>query len=133
MGDSLIRRKIIAVDFDGCLVENAFPKVGKWKVDDNGTKIVDKVKYLQEEENWFVILWTCREGKLLTEAIEACEKEGLKLHGDYGTANDEAPWIKRDFHIDMEETKAVVEKGRCGIKIFANVYLDDLSLNVNDF
>lgn len=64
-------RKAIAIDFDGCLCADAFPDIGEpnWAV----------IKRAQAEQRAGagLILWTCREGELLQEAITACERWGL--------------------------------------------------------
>lgn len=59
-------RKAIAVDFDGCLCSDAFPDIGapNWEV------ITEAIK--ERTAGAGLILWTCREGKLLEEAVTAC-------------------------------------------------------------
>ena len=111
------KRKIIAVDFDGTLCENVYPKIGKEIVDEEtGLTIIEKVKILQKEENMFVILWTCRWGKELEEAIKWCKERGLI----FDAINDNAPWMKELFNGESR-------------KIFAHYYLDDRAVNVKDF
>jgi hydroxymethylpyrimidine pyrophosphatase-like HAD family hydrolase len=63
---------IIAIDFDGTLVENKFPEIGEVKVDKNKVPIIDKVLRLQEE-GWQTILWTCREMEALDNAVAWCK------------------------------------------------------------
>lgn len=65
----------IAVDFDGTIVEHEYPKIGK-----PIPFALDVLKKLQAEEHHTLILWTVREGKLLQEAIDYCEKNGLKFY-----------------------------------------------------
>lgn len=62
---------IIAVDFDGTIVEHRYPEIGKPL-----PLAFDTLKQLQNE-NHTLILWTVREGKLLQEAINFCAKNGL--------------------------------------------------------
>jgi hydroxymethylpyrimidine pyrophosphatase-like HAD family hydrolase len=66
---------IIAVDFDGTIVEHEYPKIGK-----PIPFALDVLKKLQQEEHHILILWTMREGNLLTEAINYCEKNGLTFY-----------------------------------------------------
>ena len=66
--------KTIAVDFDGTIVEDAFPKIGKPII-----FAFDTLKQLQKEGNCLV-LWTYREGELLQEAVDFCEKNGLVFY-----------------------------------------------------
>jgi hypothetical protein len=66
-------KKIIAVDFDGCLVKHEYPNIGK--------PILETVNALlaEQERGASVILWTCRKGEELREAVEWCEANGIKL------------------------------------------------------
>lgn len=57
-------RKAIAIDFDGCLCSYAFPEIGAphWDVISRAKK--------EQQMGAGLILWTCREGDLLQEAID---------------------------------------------------------------
>ena len=64
-------QKVIAIDFDGTLCEDKYPKIGapRWGV---------IFKALSEQQNGAaLILWTCRTGKELDDAVAACAKWGL--------------------------------------------------------
>jgi hypothetical protein len=102
MDDS--RVKVIAVDFDGTLVKNEYPQIG--------TPILatfDLCKRAQER-GLKVILWTCRTGELLQNAIDFCESRGLV----FDAVND-----------NVDEVKAWLDgKPR---KIYADLYIDDRS------
>ena len=63
--------KIYAVDFDGLLFKEEWPNIGEPYLDRIG-----KFKELREAGNK-LILWTCREGELLQNAITACAEYGL--------------------------------------------------------
>ena len=63
--------KVIAVDFDGTIVEHKYPKIG-----DEMMFAVATIKALQSKGHR-LILWTYRKGKELDEAIEFCTKHGL--------------------------------------------------------
>lgn len=63
--------KVIAVDFDGTLCENAFPLIGRAKFG-----VIEKLLD-EQDEGAKIILWTCRSGKNLQEAVEWCEKTGI--------------------------------------------------------
>lgn len=62
---------IIAVDFDGTIVENKYPEIGKPL-----PFAFDTLRQLQNE-NHILILWTVREGQLLQEAVDFCARHGL--------------------------------------------------------
>ena len=64
---------IIGFDFDGILVENKFPKIGKPNLD--MILLCKRAQKLGIE----TILWTCRVEKQLEEALEFCNDCGLKF------------------------------------------------------
>ena len=62
---------IIAVDFDGTIVEHRYPEIGK-----EIPFAVATLKQLQQDGH-NLILWSVREGELLDEAVKWCEERGL--------------------------------------------------------
>jgi len=94
---------IIAVDFDGTIVENRYPKIGHER-----PFAVDCLIRLQREEQHQVILWTVREDALLEEALAWCKKRGLVFYA----VNQNYPEEKRGG------TR----------KIKADLFIDDLNL-----
>ncbi len=66
---------IIAVDFDGTIVEHAYPAIGK-----PIPFAIDVLKKLQIECHHQLILWTVREDELLKEAVEYCRAQGLEFY-----------------------------------------------------
>lgn len=64
-------RKIIAIDFDGCLVKSQWPEIGEPNLD-----VISRA--LEEQKNGAaLILWTCRTGKYLDHAVDFCKALGL--------------------------------------------------------
>lgn len=63
--------KAIAIDFDGCICTNAFPDIGA-----PNRGVIDKA-IAEQAAGAGLILWTCREGELLRQALDACAKWGL--------------------------------------------------------
>lgn len=61
------------MDFDGTLCKNAYPNIGKPKMN-----VINKVKKAKNE-GATIILWTCREGASLDRAVEWCNNIGLKF------------------------------------------------------
>lgn len=93
---------IVAVDFDGTLCENAFPEIGAPKKD-----VIDTIKEYKSY-GWKTILWTCRNGEALTEAVDWCKKHKL----EFDAVNENLPEVEKLF-------------GGWTRKIFADVYIDD--------
>lgn len=77
---------IIAVDFDGTIVEHAYPKIGK-----PIPFAIDVLKRLQNECHHRLILWTVREGALLDDAVEYCRKQGLEFYAVNSNYPEEEP------------------------------------------
>lgn len=92
---------IIAVDFDGTIVKNAYPKIGKPQL-----FAFDTLKQL-EKDGHRLILWTYRKGKRLEEAVEFCRKNGLEFYA----VNHSFPEEKHDPSVSR--------------KIDADVFIDD--------
>lgn len=76
--------KIIAIDFDGTLFETDYPTIIK-----PITENIEKAKR-EKESGAKLILWTCREGMRLAEAIWICREYGL----EFDAANDNLPESK---------------------------------------
>lgn len=92
---------IIAVDFDGTIVEDAYPKIGKPKI-----FAFETLKKLQEEGHR-LILWTYRCGNKLDEAVTFCEANGIHFYA----VNKSFP--EEEFSNDVSR------------KIHADIFIDD--------
>jgi hydroxymethylpyrimidine pyrophosphatase-like HAD family hydrolase len=64
----------IAVDFDGTIVEHAYPQIGKEKL-----FAFQTLKQLNKM-GANLILWTFRTGKELDDAVEFCRKNGIEFY-----------------------------------------------------
>lgn len=98
-------KMIIAVDFDGTIVEHRYPKIGA-----EIPFAIDTLKKLTEERHK-LILWSVREGELLEDAIEYCRKRGLEFYA----VNSNYP----------EESEAHRTFSR---KLQADLFIDDRNL-----
>lgn len=65
---------VIAVDFDGTVVEHKYPAIGKTL-----PFAFETLKELQKRGHR-LILWTYRHGKELDEAVEFCKKNGVEFY-----------------------------------------------------
>jgi len=105
----------IAIDFDGTIVENQYPEVGKLKKD------AKRAIKLLELLGFDLCLWTCRCGDRLEEALSFLKKNDLifkRVH----------KWS--DFIIDRH--KEEIQKFIVPKKIFADIYIDDKNVLVDD-
>ncbi len=102
--------KIIAIDFDGCLVESQWPLIGRPREE------VFKAALAEKAQGSALILWTCRTGKYLDDAVEFCRAHGL----EFDAVNDNLP-----------ETVAAYGGSNCR-KIVADEYWDDCAKLIPD-
>jgi hypothetical protein len=65
---------LIAVGFDGTIVENKYPEIGEPLL-----FAIDSLKMLQEKQHQLV-LWTPRKGEKLQEAVSFCKQRGLHFY-----------------------------------------------------
>ena len=72
---------IIAVDFDGTIVEHKYPKIGS-----ELPFATDTLKMLIKDGHQ-LILWSVREGDLLQEAVDWCHERGV----DFWAVNKDYP------------------------------------------
>ena len=66
--------EIIAVDFDGTIVEHAFPQIGK------PIPFAIETLLKLQKEGYRLVLWTVRTGKLLNDAVQYCRERGLEFY-----------------------------------------------------
>ena len=92
---------IIAVDFDGTIVEDAYPRIGKPML-----FAFETLKKLQTEGHR-LILWTYRNGDRLNEAVKFCKENGVFFYA----VNKSFP--EEEFNNDVSR------------KIHADLFIDD--------
>ena len=98
------QKLIFAVDFDGCLVEFDFPKIGEQT--SKQKKLMSILKKLQEKGHK-LILWTSRGEPALQEAIDWCEDKGLifdmhQVNPFTKKLTGPSPKIIADYYIDVK-------------------------------
>lgn len=96
--------KVYAVDFDGTLCSDRWPRIG-----DPNMELIDFLITEQKAGNK-VILWTCRSDTLLEDAVRWCKRRGLI----FDAVNDNLPGL-------------VAAYGGNSRKVFADEYIDDKS------
>ncbi len=89
---------IIAVDFDGTIVEHRYPEIGKPIL-----FAFEALKELQKRDHR-LILWTYRAGKELQEAIDFCRENGVEFHAHNANHPNEQfdpKTMSRKIHADL--------------------------------
>lgn len=103
-------KKIIAVDFDGTLCEDAWPEIGAEK------PLMIAALKLEKKAGNTLILWTCRCGEKLEEAVAWCRERGI----EFDAVNENLP-------------ERVALYGSESRKISADEYWDDKARGRYDF
>lgn len=96
---------IIAVDFDGTIVEHKYPAIGR-----EIPFAIETLKKLREDRHK-LILWSVREGKLLEEAVDFCRERGLEFYA-----------VNKDYPEEEQEHKHYSRK------LKADIFIDDRNL-----
>ena len=109
MPNNIFAGKIVAVDFDGTIAHTAYPKIL--------SPVYETIEFLwkAKSDGAIIILWTCREGEALKQAVEWCEKTGVPI--DY--VNENAP-------------ERAAKYGNNSRKISADIYIDDRAVGIAD-
>lgn len=93
---------IIAVDFDGTIVEHKYPAIGRERL-----FAFETLKALQKDHHQ-LILWTYRSGRELEEAVEFCRKNGVEFYA-----------VNKNYPEEEFDEKTMSRK------IQADIYIDD--------
>lgn len=102
--------QIIAVDFDGTLSFGHWPDVGP-----ENESLFSFLKERQRNGDK-IILWTCREGQCLINAVQWCKKQGL----EFDAVNANLPEKISEYGVDSR-------------KISCDYYIDDRAISVQNF
>ena len=97
---------VIAVDFDGTIVEHRYPAIGK--------ELPFAIETLCKltEEGHCLILWTVREGEYLDDAVKFCRERGLEFYA-----------INREYPEEEKERNNHFTR-----KLKADMWIDDRNL-----
>lgn len=101
--------RAIAIDFDGCLCESKWPEIGAPYID-----VIEAAKE-KRAKGFKLILWTCRCGELLENAVKWCADHGLV----FDAVNEQVPELLNRYGSDSR-------------KIFAEEYWDDRAKRMPD-
>lgn len=97
---------IIAVDFDGTIVEHKYPAIG------NEIPFATETLKMLIRDHHRLILWSVREGKLLEEAVNWCKERGVEFWA-----------INRDYPEETTENNQHFSR-----KLKADLFIDDRNI-----
>ncbi len=88
--------RVIAIDFDGCLCADRWPEIGAPHMDTINDAIAERAAGTK------LILWTCRVGKLVDDAVVWCARHGLC----FDAVNDNVQEIKDKYGTESRKVSA---------------------------
>jgi hypothetical protein len=97
---------VIAVDFDGTIVENRYPEIGA-----EIPFAIETLKMLIADRHRLV-LWSCREGELLEQALQWCRERGVEFYA-----------ANRDYPEETTENNPHFSR-----KLKADLFIDDRNI-----
>lgn len=97
---------VIAVDFDGTIVEHEYPKIGR------EIPFATETLRMLIHDRHKLILWSVREGQLLKDAVDWCRERGVEFYA-----------VNRDY---PEET--VENNNHFSRKLKADFFIDDRNI-----
>ena len=106
---------IIAIDFDGTIVEHRYPQIGPEK-----PFAIQTLKMLIQDRHK-LILWTVREGKLLQESVDWCRERGVEFYAvnrDYPEEKPEDEGFSRKLKADL----FIDDRNLGGLPDWGNIY-----------
>lgn len=124
---------LIAVDFDGTIVEHKYPKIGK--------EIPFATQTLRQlvQDGHRLILWTIRHGDTLAEAVEWCREHGVVFYavnsdyeGQEGVSGDRSPKVKCDIYIDDRNVGGLPDWGTIYDMITNNLTYETLNATLTE-
>ena len=93
---------LIAVDFDGSIVEHRYPEIGPV------IPFAIQTLTMLQKEGHRLVLWSVREGKLLEDAVDFCRERGLEF-----------------YSVNSNYTEAQTDHQNFSRKLKADVFIDD--------
>jgi len=98
---NLKRKLVLAIDFDGTIVQDAYPNIGKLKPFASSI-----IRFLYYDYNCEIVIWTCRSGK---EEID-CENFLIENNIPFTTINKNTPSVIARWNNDDSR------------KVYADIY-----------
>jgi hydroxymethylpyrimidine pyrophosphatase-like HAD family hydrolase len=95
---------IIAIDFDGTIVEHRYPSIGRTR------PLAFQVLKALQSKGHRLILWSYRSGNKLEDAVKFCKDHGIEFYAVNKNFPEEV-WDENDSR-----------------KILADIYIDDRNL-----
>ncbi|NJB82115.1 BT0820 family HAD-type phosphatase [Wenyingzhuangia aestuarii] len=95
---------IIAVDFDGTIVKDEYPKIGPPQL------FAFSTLRKMQERGYRLILWTLRDGKKLDEAVAYCKENGVEFYA-----------VNKNYPEEIVDNNSIR-------KLHADLFIDDRNI-----
>ena len=107
---------VIAVDFDGTIVEHRYPAIGEER-----PFAVETLKMLIRDHHK-LILWSVREGELLDEAVEWCRERGVEFYAVNRDYPEEDPRYNQHFSRKLKADYFIDDRNIGGLPDWGTIY-----------
>lgn len=107
---------IIAIDFDGTIVEHAYPKIGK-----PIPFAIETLLQIQKDGHK-LILWTVRRGRLLQDAIDYCAQRGLYFYAENENYRGENKELGEDVSRKLSVDLFIDDRNLGGLPDWSVIY-----------
>ena len=107
---------VIAVDFDGTIVEHRYPNIGEEK-----PFAIETLKMLIRDHHQ-LILWSVREGKLLEEAVQWCRERGVEFYAVNRDYPEEDPRYNQHFSRKLKADIFIDDRNLGGLPDWGTIY-----------
>lgn len=107
---------IIAVDFDGTIVEHRYPAIGEEK-----PFAIETLKMLIRDRHQ-LILWSVREGQLLEDAVQWCRERGVEFWAVNRDYPEEDPRHNQHFSRKLKADIFIDDRNLGGLPDWGTIY-----------
>ena len=107
---------IIAIDFDGTVVEHKYPEIGEER-----PFATETLKMLIKDHHK-LILWSVREGKLLQDAVDWCRERGVEFYAVNKDFPEEKVEYNDHFSRNIKADLFIDDRNIGGLPAWGQIY-----------
>lgn len=107
---------LIAIDFDGTIVEHKYPEIGR-----EIPFAVETLKKIQQDGHK-LILWSVRTGDRLQEAIDWCKERGLVFYAENKDFPEETIENNEDYSRKLQVDMFIDDRNLGGLPDWGTIY-----------
>ena len=107
---------IIAIDFDGTLVEHKYPEIGR-----EIPFAFETLRRLQQDKHR-LFLWPVREGRLLDDALAFCRERGIEFYAVNRDYPEEEKGANRHYSRKLTAALFIADRNLGGLPDWGTIY-----------